>query len=537
VTVPVYPNNLPGLGFSFHKKPRFDVRLAAHATGRETRARKYQRPLFDFELTYDGLDATTTNIYGGLGAQSFQTLAGFFLQMQGRFAPFLFIDPTDNAVVGQALGTGDGSTTDFPFVRSIGGYVGPVDAVTIVTGVFLNGVRQLSGWSLSAVNVLTFNAAPAAGVVVTASFAYGYAVRFSDDVEDFEEFMSMLMAVKTVKLQGVRDLLPIIAQQRIVYIIDDPTITSWTVPVGTINVEKIEGIGGGAGAGTGSNFFGGLNGGEGGGAYAIAPNPSVNAGDTLAITVGRGGAGGTTLGADGANTTVALAGAGHPFILVAAAGGGDVNHGNGSGAGGLASNCFPLAGAQSGGNGGLPGARQVYGACGGGGGGGGAAGPLGPGQKGADGVSVTNQMSVGSGGGAAAGGMPGSGQNGGHGPTGSPGGGPGAGGTNGSGGGGGPIIDGSTGGPGGDGGTGVSFLGVGIGGSSSSGGPGGGGGSGSGSGLVSETVPAFGGAGGDGAKWGGGGAGGGSGPPAGTSGPGGAGGGGAVIITLTVATT
>ena len=73
--VPIFPGNLPGLGWSFHKKPRFDVRLAAHATGRETRARKYQRPLFDFELTYDGLDANATaaDNYGGLGAQSFQT--------------------------------------------------------------------------------------------------------------------------------------------------------------------------------------------------------------------------------------------------------------------------------------------------------------------------------------------------------------------------------------------------------------------------------------------------------------------------------
>ena len=425
MTVPIYPNNLPGLGFSFHKKPRFDVRLAAHATGRETRARKYQRPLFDFELTYDGLDANAvaTDNYGGLGEQSFQTLAGFFLQMQGQFAPFLFIDPTDNAVTGQALGTGDGSTVDFPFVRAIGGWVGPVDAVTTVTGIFLNSVRQLTGWVLSAVNVLTFDTAPAAGVVVTASFAYGYACRFSDDVEDFEEFMAMLMAAKTIKLQGVRDPLPIIAQHRIVYIIDDPTITSFTVPDGTINVDKIEGMRrrrrhddwGGSTATRAA-------------ALTDRPNPSSSGAVRSVVAV------------------AALAAA--TSIMATAAG-----------AGGLASNCFPLAGAQSGGNGGLAGPRQVYGACGAGGGGGGAGGPLGPGQNGADGVSVAGEMSAGQGGGAAAGGMPGSGQNGGAGPTGSPGGGFGGGaGTNGSGGGGGAIIDGSTGGPGGDGGTGVALL-------------------------------------------------------------------------------
>ena len=540
MTVPVYPSNLPGLGFGFHKKPRFDVRLAVHATGRETRARKYQRPLFDFELTYDGLSAnlTAADNYGGLGAQSYQTLAGFFLQMQGQFTPFLFIDPTDNAVVAQPLGVGDGTTTAFTFVRPIGPYLGPVDAVTTVTGIFLNGAHQLAGWVMSAVNVLNFNTPPAPGVVVTASFTYGYAVRFADDVEDFEEFMARLMAVKAIRLQGVRDPLPIIAQHRITYIIDDPTITSFVIPAAAINVDKLEGYGGGAGAGTGSNYFGGLNGGEGGGAYAVNPNPPVKAGDTLSIIIGVGGAGGTTLGADGTNTEVRTAPAGGVLLLVAAAGGGTVNHGNGPNAGGLASNCFPLAGAQSGGNGGVAGARQVFGAAGSGGGGGGAAGPQSPGRKGADGVSVEGTQTPGCGGGAAAGGMDASGQIGGAGPTGSPGGGTGGGaGSNGSGGGGGDVIDSAHGGDGGDGGRGSGVTGVGVGASSSSGGPGGGGGSGSGSGVVTEVGATFGGAGGDGGKWGGGGAGGGCGAGAGANGPGGAGAGGALIITLTIATT
>ena len=38
---------------------------------------------------------------------------GFFLQLQGQFGTFLYTDPDDNTVTGQAFATGDGSTTSF----------------------------------------------------------------------------------------------------------------------------------------------------------------------------------------------------------------------------------------------------------------------------------------------------------------------------------------------------------------------------------------------------------------------------------------
>ena len=41
---------------------------------------------------------TATGDYGALGAQSMQTLAGFFLQCQGKANPFVYVDPTDNTV-------------------------------------------------------------------------------------------------------------------------------------------------------------------------------------------------------------------------------------------------------------------------------------------------------------------------------------------------------------------------------------------------------------------------------------------------------
>ena len=194
---------LMGQGWSVHKKPRFDTRVAVHGTGREGRARKYYLPLWDFELTFDGLDMTAAGIYGSLGPLSMQTLAGFFEQMLGRYNDFLYVDPSDSVVVGGSLGVGDGTTTAFTIVRNLGGFVEPVGYVVSMSAVYLNGV-SVGGWTASEPNTLTFAAPPPAGASVTADFTFAFVCRFSDDVEDFEEFMSTLSAVKSLKFQSVR---------------------------------------------------------------------------------------------------------------------------------------------------------------------------------------------------------------------------------------------------------------------------------------------------------------------------------------------
>jgi hypothetical protein len=51
---------------------------------------------------------------------------------------------------------------------------------------------------------VTFAAAPAAGVAVTADFHWSLLCRFDDDSADAEEFMSQLYALQSVKLRTVR---------------------------------------------------------------------------------------------------------------------------------------------------------------------------------------------------------------------------------------------------------------------------------------------------------------------------------------------
>ena len=199
---PSFPS-LAGQGWSVHKKPTFSTLVASHVSGREVRDPLYQNPIWQFELTFDGLSSSSSS-YPGVGSQSLQTLMGLFLQCQGQFGTFLYTDPTDNTVTGQAIATGDGATTTFTFARTLGGFTEPVGWVTTLSQVTLNGTAQSSGFSLSTPNSLVFGTAPGSGVIVAASFAYAFQCRFDDDAQDYEQFMQNLWKADSVKFRSVR---------------------------------------------------------------------------------------------------------------------------------------------------------------------------------------------------------------------------------------------------------------------------------------------------------------------------------------------
>ena len=203
MTAPPSLPTLAGLGWSVHKSPKFSTIVASHGSGREVRDALYQNPIWQFELTFGGLDSSN-GTYAGLGANSLQSLMGFFLQMQGQYGVFLYTDPTDSAVVNGGIAIGDGATTTFTFARYIGSFLEPVGWVTSVSNVYLNGVNQASGWSLSTPNSLVFASAPGAGVAITASFAFAFQCRFDADDVDFEQFMSNLWKADSVKFRSVR---------------------------------------------------------------------------------------------------------------------------------------------------------------------------------------------------------------------------------------------------------------------------------------------------------------------------------------------
>jgi hypothetical protein len=203
-TFAIFPS-LSTLGWSMLITPRFSTGIAGHVSGRESRAIGRAAPLFDIELSYAVL--RTAAAY-----EELQTIAGFFESIGGADTPFWFAPPGLSAVTGQAIGTGDGSTTTFSLQASIGAFTGPVSGTSGVSAVYLDRVAQVTGsgpgigWSVSSgyAPAITFAAAPAAGVAISADFGVLWLCRFADDVLEFEQFVAQLFALKTLKLQTVR---------------------------------------------------------------------------------------------------------------------------------------------------------------------------------------------------------------------------------------------------------------------------------------------------------------------------------------------
>jgi uncharacterized protein (TIGR02217 family) len=96
--------------------------------------------------------------------------------------PSLDPSPTD-----QAIGIGDEVTTEFQLSKIYGGVFNPytraiTKPVTGTVSVALDSVEQLSGWSVdNTTGIVTFDTAPANGVIVTAGYEFDVPCRFNTD--------------------------------------------------------------------------------------------------------------------------------------------------------------------------------------------------------------------------------------------------------------------------------------------------------------------------------------------------------------------
>jgi uncharacterized protein (TIGR02217 family) len=198
---------LPGLAWSVTKTPTFQTRIQRAVSGRELRALDYPYPLWQFALVYDFLRDNPTGGYDEL-----RTLLGLFMQCQGAFGTFLFQDPSDWKVAGQAIGIGDASTTVFQLQRTMGGalpgggFLEPITAPNLVNAIYLNGITQdpTSYRVDSATGLVTFETAPNSGLSITADFTYYFRCRFTEDKYDFENFMFRLWQLKKLTFISVR---------------------------------------------------------------------------------------------------------------------------------------------------------------------------------------------------------------------------------------------------------------------------------------------------------------------------------------------
>jgi len=203
-TPDIFPT-LPGQGWPVHRRPTYRTIVVKHPSGGDVRTPLWTYPLWEFEVVFEVLSADGTTQFPGLRARSLQILMGFYLYKGGAQGTFLFIDPDFNADTAVPLGTGDGTTRQFLFLRRMGSSIEPVSWVLGVPTVYLNGVAQSGAlWSLNLPNGLTFNTPPGAGVAITADVSYGFVCRFLDDTADFEQMMWNLWEVKSIKFRQVR---------------------------------------------------------------------------------------------------------------------------------------------------------------------------------------------------------------------------------------------------------------------------------------------------------------------------------------------
>ena len=198
----VFPS-LQGIAWNVKRSPRWSTRVQAAVSGKETRIADWSYPRWQWELAFEFLR-------GDAAHAEFQALAGFLNARQGQFDSFLYQDADDNAVTGQAIAIGDGTTKIFQLARSFGGFTEPVQAPNAVNQIYLNGVAQpgtlysVSSWGAAIPGAVTFTTAPGAGVVITADFSFYFPCRFLDDSLDFEKFMFQLWQGKKIRFQSIK---------------------------------------------------------------------------------------------------------------------------------------------------------------------------------------------------------------------------------------------------------------------------------------------------------------------------------------------
>jgi uncharacterized protein (TIGR02217 family) len=191
-----------GIGYPVSKSPVMSTRVLQAASGLEYRAQDWTYPRWKFNLPIQALRQ-----YGTFS--EWQALVGFILQQGGMFQNFLFNDTTDNTAKGQQIGVGNGAQTAFPLVRAIGSFVEPIYYCTALNAVYLGGVKQTSGITLTqsglyGPDTVTFSTAPGASIPVTADFTFNFVCRFSQDDPETQLFVGGRWEVKSLQFESCK---------------------------------------------------------------------------------------------------------------------------------------------------------------------------------------------------------------------------------------------------------------------------------------------------------------------------------------------
>ena len=157
--------------------------------------------------------------YGIRRADDLAAAVAFFEARNGRLHGFRFKDWADHksclpsgapSPTDQAIGTGDGAMTAFQLVKryASGSQTWTRTITKPVAGtvrVALDGAEQIGGWSVdTTTGVVSFDAAPAEGVAITASFEFDVPVRFDTDALDVTLDLERLGSITSIPLLEIR---------------------------------------------------------------------------------------------------------------------------------------------------------------------------------------------------------------------------------------------------------------------------------------------------------------------------------------------
>ena len=185
-------------------EPAFSTQIVATASGAEQRNAEWA----DARLRFDAGP-------GVRGEAELGELIAFFRARRGAAQAFRFEDPFDHSSNGmtgeptpvdQLLGEGDGARTDFALVKH---YEDQRRRITRPASgsvrVALGRVEMVSGWTLAAAGVISFDDPPADGATVTAGFSFDVPVRFAEDRLDVSRATFLASQAASVPLIEVRE--------------------------------------------------------------------------------------------------------------------------------------------------------------------------------------------------------------------------------------------------------------------------------------------------------------------------------------------
>jgi hypothetical protein len=194
VAPPIFPS-LPGLAFPVKRSQVWETVRHDALSGKRIRYPQWTYPIYRYEVLFDFLRS---------GSQAeWQTLAGFIASVQGPAQLWAFNDTNDNAVTNQSFGQTDGvNAGPYQLVRTLGGFTEPVYLPVLTGGLVPQitvGGTPTTNYTVSAYGAVTFNSVPAGGQALAWTGSFYWPCRFDEDAADFENFMSQLWELKSLK--------------------------------------------------------------------------------------------------------------------------------------------------------------------------------------------------------------------------------------------------------------------------------------------------------------------------------------------------